>query len=61
MSDFLSMFHQISMIDYMWNMPYALILFMQYDKSFEYYLDDDKKKEMEELFKIIDLQQKFFK
>jgi len=59
MSDFLKVFPQIRREEYMWEMPYALILFMQFDTSFEYYLEDDKKKEIEESLKIIELQNKF--
>jgi len=58
MADFLNMFPQISREEYMWKMPYALIIFMQYDRSFEYYLEDDKKKEIEESLKYIEAQYK---
>jgi hypothetical protein len=43
----------------MWGMPYSLILFMQFDTSFEYYLEDDKKKEMAELLEMIKEQEKY--
>jgi len=59
MADFLKVFPQISRAEYMWEMPYAQILFMQFDTSFEYYLDDDKKKEIGELLNMIEMQQKF--
>ena len=58
MSDFLKVFPQISRTQYLWEMNYALILFMQFDTSFEYYLEDDKKAEINESLTYIETQYK---
>ena len=33
----------------MWGMPYALIIFMQNDTSYEHYFDDDEKEYVKQL------------